>query len=104
LFDLERDPNELVNLASEPDHEGRIAAFRAEAARRWNSQVLAEQVTTSQRQRLMLFQALRRGQHFPWDYQPLRAASEQYTRNHMDVTARDQLSRFPPASEPKKRQ
>jgi choline-sulfatase len=65
---------------------------------------LAEQVMTSQRQRLMLFQALRRGQHFPWDYQPLRAASEQYTRNHMDVTARDQLSRFPPAAEPKKRQ
>ena len=104
LFDLASDPNELVNLARVPEHQERIAAFRAEAARRWNSQAIAEQVMTSQQQRLMLFQALRRGQHFPWDYQPLRAASEQYTRNHMDVTARDQLSRFPPAPEPKKRQ
>jgi choline-sulfatase len=103
LFDLESDPDELVNLATVPEHHERIAGFREEASRRWNSQAIAEQVMTSQRQRLMLFQALRRGQHFPWDYQPLRAASEQYTRNHMDVTARDQLSRFPPAPEPKKK-
>ena len=104
LFDLESDPNELVNLAKEPQHQNLIARFRSEAGRRWDSGLIAEQVTRSQRQRLMLFQALRRGQHFPWDYQPLRAASEQYTRNHMDVTARDQLSRFPPAAEPKQRQ
>ena len=34
---------------------------------------------------------------FPWDFQPLRMASEQYTRNHMDLTAFDNQSRFPPA-------
>ena len=37
----------------------------------------------------MMFEALKRGNHFPWDFQPLRDASEQYTRNHMSVTDRD---------------
>ena len=43
----------------------------------------------------MMFEALRRGEHFPWDFQPLRDASEQYTRNHMPVTDRDLKSRYP---------
>ena len=102
LFDLDSDPHELANLAEEPQDQELLAEFRAEASGHWDAQRIAEQVTTSQRRRLMLFQALRRGQHFPWDYQPLRAASEQYTRNHMDVTARDQLSRFPPVPAPQK--
>jgi choline-sulfatase len=45
----------------------------------------------------MMFEALKRGSHFPWDFQPLRDASEQYTRNHMSVTDRDLKSRFPHA-------
>ncbi len=45
----------------------------------------------------MMFEALKRGDHFPWDFQPLRDASEQYTRNHMSVTDRDLQSRFPKA-------
>ena len=45
----------------------------------------------------MMFEALKRGSHFPWDFQPLRDASEQYTRNHMSVTDRDLQSRFPHA-------
>lgn len=103
LFDLAADPNELRNLASDPDHSTTLAAFAHECGARWNSLRLADEVTASQRARLMLFQALRRGAHFPWDYQPLRKASEQYTRNHMDVTERDQLSRLPPAAVPEKR-
>ena len=57
----------------------------------------------SQKARHMLFAALRRGSYFPWDFQPLRDASEQYTRNHMDVTGRDIQSRFPKAPEIRKK-
>lgn len=103
LFDLEQDPQELTNLAEAPEHHEEVARFRAECAAKWDSGLIKHQVMASQQARLMLFQALRRGEYFPWDYQPLRDASEQYTRNHMDVTVRDQLSRFPPAPEPKKR-
>ena len=54
-------------------------------------------VLESQQSRHVLFEALKRGNHFPWDFQPLRDASEQYTRNHMSVTDRDLQSRFPHA-------
>jgi choline-sulfatase len=40
---------------------------------------------------------MKNGANFPWDFQPLRKASEQYTRNHMSVTDRDLKSRLPPA-------
>jgi choline-sulfatase len=103
LFDLDADPEERENLAASMAHEDVRRRFRAEAERRWDFDALRLEVTQSQRARLMLFEALKRGTHFPWDFQPLRDASEQYTRNHMDVTARDQLSRFPPAPEPVKK-
>ena len=50
----------------------------------------------SQRARHTVFQALREGVAFPWDFQPKRVASEQYTRNSADVAERDRLARFPP--------
>jgi choline-sulfatase len=103
LFDVEQDPRELTNLADATEYREEVARFRAECAARWDSSLLKHQVMASQQARLMLFQALRRGEYFPWDYQPLRDASEQYTRNHMDVTDRDQLSRYPPAPEARKR-
>jgi choline-sulfatase len=96
LFDLEADPLELENVAENGEHEAELASLRAEVKRRWDADLLRERVLESQRARLLLFPALRRGSHFPWDYQPLRKASEQYTRNHADVTANDQRSRFPP--------
>jgi choline-sulfatase len=96
LFDLETDPLELENLAERAEHGALVTGFRAQMGRHWDGEAIRERVLESQRARLLLFPALRRGSHFPWDYQPLRKASEQYTRNHMDVTGKDQLSRFPP--------
>ena len=52
-------------------------------------------VIESQQARLAVFKALGKGHLYPWDYQPLRLASEQYTRNHRDVTETDVTSRFP---------
>jgi choline-sulfatase len=101
LFDLEADPWELTNLASTKPKLS--ASFRNEVQRRWNCEALAKRVMISQQSRHDLFAALKRGNIFPWDFQPLKKASEQYTRNHMDVTARDQASRFPPAPEPRKK-
>jgi choline-sulfatase len=103
LFDIEADPDEVHNLAATGAHRDIEHAFRAEALRRWDFDRLRRAVMQSQQARLMLFEALKRGTHFPWDFQPLRDASEQYTRNHMDVTVRDQQSRFPPVADPPKK-
>jgi choline-sulfatase len=94
LFNLLDDPNELKNLASSHPLGGH---FRHEIERKFDIPRITEEVLRSQQSRLMLFQALQRGAHFPWDFQPLRDASEQYTRNHMSVTDRDLKSRFPAA-------
>jgi choline-sulfatase len=97
LFDLAADPDERRNLAEYRDHQARAHSFRREVEQAFNIPRIMADVMASQQARLMMFEALRRGAHFPWDFQPLREASEQYTRNHMSVTDRDMQSRFPPA-------
>jgi choline-sulfatase len=96
LYDLAADPQEPLNLAElEPE---RAAAFRQEVEAKFDIAKIHAEVLESQGARLMMFEAMKRGAHFPWDFQPLRLASEQYTRNHMSVTDRDEKSRFPPLS------
>ena len=94
LFNLVDDPNELINLAaSHPLGK----AMRAEVEAKFDIPRIHADVLQSQKARLMLFDAMKNGSLFPWDFQPLRKASEQYTRNHMSVTDRDLKSRFPSA-------
>jgi choline-sulfatase len=47
--------------------------------------------------RRIVYEALRNGKYFPWDFQPLRDASERYMRNHMDLNELEAVARFPPA-------
>jgi choline-sulfatase len=71
--------------------------FRAEVEAKFDIPKIHAAVLESQKSRLMMFEAMKHGGHFPWDFQPLRDASEQYTRNHMSVTERDLKSRYPQA-------
>ena len=75
----------------------RLTILRAEVEAKFDIPRINREVLESQQARHMMFEALKRGNHFPWDFQPLRDASEQYTRNHMSVTDRDLKSRFPHA-------
>jgi len=97
LFDLEADPLELVNAAGVAEHEAVVREFRAAVAERWDLGTVERDVRESQRARLAVFRALQQGATYPWDFQPSRTASMQYTRNTMDVALRDQQARFPPA-------
>jgi choline-sulfatase len=94
LFNLIDDPLELNNLASSHPIAQK---FNAEVVAKFDIPKIHEAVLQSQQARLMMFEAMKHGGHFPWDFQPLRDASEQYTRNHMSVTERDLKSRFPQA-------
>ncbi|QYZ68744.1 choline-sulfatase [Neotabrizicola shimadae] len=95
LFDLANDPGERQNLAQDPRAAEILAHFRALADARWDLAAFDAEVRQSQARRWVVYEALRNGAYFPWDYQPLRAASERYMRNHMDLNVLEEQKRFP---------
>jgi len=95
LFDLQADPHELNNLAIDPAHAGALARLREMADARWDLAAFDADVRESQARRHVVYEALRRGGYYPWDYQPLRAASERFMRNHMDLNVLEENQRFP---------
>jgi choline-sulfatase len=95
LFDLEADPRELRNLAGDAAHAGELARLRAMAEARWDLAAFDAEVRESQARRWVVYEALRNGAHFPWDFQPLQQASERYMRNHMDLNVLEEAKRFP---------
>jgi choline-sulfatase len=95
LFDLAEDPHELNNLASHSAFDDVVASMRRAIEKRWNLDAYNADVLASQARRHLVYGALRNGAYFPWDFQPLRAASERYMRNHMDLNVLEANARFP---------
>ncbi len=95
LYDLERDPRELVNLAPRPEAAALVAEFRAEVARRWNLTELHAAVLASQQRRHFTYAALRQGRYEPWDFQPKRDATRLYIRNDQELNDLEAMARFP---------
>jgi len=95
LFDLDADPRELHDLAAVPAHVGTLAQLQAKAEARWDLAAYDADVRKSQARRWVVYEALRAGGYFPWDYQPLRDASQAYMRNHMDLNVLEDTKRFP---------
>nr|WP_255434725.1 MULTISPECIES: choline-sulfatase [unclassified Paracoccus (in: a-proteobacteria)] len=95
LFNLDADPDERANLAADPAHAGTLARLRARAEAQWDLAAYDAEVRQSQARRLIVYEALRNGAYFPWDYQPLMDASERYMRNHMNLDILEESKRFP---------
>ncbi|MBA85299.1 choline-sulfatase [Thalassobius sp. S69A] len=95
LFDLQADPHEQTNLANAPEHAGTLASLRAKSQARWDLAQFDAEVRESQARRWVVYEALRQGGYYPWDYQPLQKASERYMRNHMDLNDLEENQRFP---------
>lgn len=95
LFDVQNDPNELTDLATDPAHKDTLERLRALADARWDLPRFDQAVRTSQARRWVVYEALRNGDYYPWDFQPLQKASERYMRNHMDLNTVEDIARFP---------
>ncbi len=95
LFDLDADPEELTNLANDPAHTKRVADYMAQVRARWDMAAYDAEVRQSQARRWVVYEALRNGNYYPWDFQPLQKASERFMRNHMDLNILEESQRFP---------
>ncbi len=95
LFDMHGDPDELNNLAQNAAHTEALDRMRAMADQKWDLARFDQDVRQSQARRWVVYEALRNGEYFPWDYQPLQKASERFMRNHMDLNTVEDRQRFP---------
>lgn len=95
LFDLASDPQELTNVIADDAHAAAASAFAKDVDHHWDLAQFDAQVRESQARRWVVYDALRNGSYYPWDFQPLRDASERYMRNHMDLNTLEESQRFP---------
>jgi choline-sulfatase len=95
LYDLHLDPDELTNLAASPDHAEAVEAFRREVTARWDLDRINAEVLASQRRRHLVAAAAAKGARTSWDFQPVRYASTEYVRGHMDLEDLEASARFP---------
>jgi choline-sulfatase len=95
LFDLAVDPLEATNFATDPAYAEVFAKLEALALQRWDIARFDADIRTSQARRHVVYDALRSGAYYPWDFQPLKKASERYMRNHMDLNILESSKRYP---------
>jgi len=95
LFNLEDDPQEKDNLAQNPDFADQLSSMKATIDSNYDFEAFNENVMTSQKHRLLVYDALRNGDYYPWDYQPLQQACERYMRNHKDLNVLESDARYP---------
>lgn len=111
LFNMQTDPDEIVDLArvihkkkseavaltaDEKEAERVLVAFEAEAAERWDFDSITKAVHLSQRQRQLVWPALKTGMFTSWDFNPQDDGREKYIRSHMDLDDLERRARYPP--------
>ncbi len=97
------DPDQLFDLAADPDETRNIAetrpelaqSYEAEVVQRWDIDALHAEVLASQRRRALVARALATGEPESWDWQPKRDASRLYVRSHMKLEDIEAMARFP---------
>ena len=81
LFDLKSDPNELSNLAHEKRFDSVIEAFRRRVSEVWDLGDLGRRVRLSQKNRMIIRGAMKRGQLVNWDFNPNPDYNDLYVRS-----------------------
>jgi choline-sulfatase len=103
LYNLATDPKEIVNLASLPSKHPLItpevshilSKFVAEAEAKWDMKKITADVLVSQRQRRLVWSALKQGAFTSWDHNPNDDGREKYIRSHMHLDDLELRARFP---------
>ena len=81
LYDLQNDPDELVNVIDDNSQVDRAARFSGEVNERWDLTAIDSNIRQSQRQRKLVSAALAKGRREDWDYKPQPDYSNLYVRD-----------------------
>ena len=81
LFDLEEDPDELINLADESRHAETLSELVSAARDIWDAKSLRARIIRDQNRRRLIHRSHQLGQRPNWDYQPFTDATQQYVRS-----------------------
>tara|TARA_B100001123_G_C15018335_1_gene910490 strand:- start:197 stop:916 length:720 start_codon:yes stop_codon:yes gene_type:complete len=81
LFDLTADPNELRNLALKQPFGPVIEGFRRRVSEIWDLDDLGRRVRFSQKNRMVVRDAMKEGQLVKWDFSPNPDYSDLYVRS-----------------------
>ncbi len=97
LFDLDKDPRELTNVADDPGYAEVAKRLKGEIDRRWDYDGLERTILASQKRRLFVQKALLNGKWTGWDHQPLVDATRAYVRGAIEpnTTATKARRRLP---------
>lgn len=107
LYNLSTDPSELINLASLPakhplfttEAYTKLVDFQVEAAAKWDMKAITKSVLVSQKQRRLVWSALKVGKFTSWDYNPTDDGREKYIRSHIPLDDLELKARYPPVDE-----
>ncbi|HEX6117867.1 MAG TPA: choline-sulfatase [Dongiaceae bacterium] len=103
LYDVSADPGEIRNLAADPKQAKVAQSFASEVAAKWDSAAIRAEVVKSQRNRILVQEALLKGKIAPWDFQPFQDAAKQYNRNYgAELYDTDRRARIPFRPEPRR--
>lgn len=80
LYDLEADPLEESDISKQPKAAGIATKLRERVIDEMDFSRLEREIRQSQKERLMMVQALKAGRGTSWDYQPYFDAAKQYVR------------------------
>ena len=103
-LNLADDPKEVVNLASLPAKHPLMTEeitkflkdFQNEAATKWDFKKITDEVLLSQRQRRLVWSALKVGKFTSWDHNPNDDGREKYIRSHIPLDDLELRARYPP--------
>lgn len=93
-FDLDKDPLEINNLATNSEHKADIERLVKEIESTYDQEAITHKVLESQRRRNFLKHVMKE-QNVAWDYQVREDASESYIRNSVPIYELEKRSRFP---------
>jgi choline-sulfatase len=95
LFNLAEDPHERHNRSGDSELSEIEQNLRSRLLSDWDGSALRQQIMADQQQRLMLNEALEKGEQVSWDYQPFTDASQQYVRRGFSTQKTKRLQRWP---------